>query len=281
LIAAAGLPEPVVPFRHARGPDEDPKVDVSSDGRVFRYGYADGTAFVIDAVEHRVWGWTPPGQTIEDTAVYLIGPVLGFLARVRGVLCLHASAVVLGDMAIAFVGPAGQGKSTLAAAFATAGVPVLTDDIAALTPTHDGHAVEPGSSQVRLWPESTPVTADDRELPRIAPDWDKRYVDLTRGPYSFAERAVSLDTVYLLEDAGQSPPFIRGLSEADAILSLVGNTYANYMLTPRQRAEELFAIGSLVDRVPIRTLGVPAGLDALPSVIEAVRGASLQPASVA
>jgi hypothetical protein len=271
VVAEAAAGRPLDRFRHSRGEDEDPQVEASGDGTFFRYGYADGTEFLIDLAADRIWGKTPEGQTLDDTAVYLLGPVLGFVARSRGVLCLHASALTLGKGAVAFVGPAGAGKSTLAAAFATAGLPVLTDDIAALTPISGGYVVEPGSSFVRLWPQSTPVTGAAGELPRLAADWDKRYVDLTERPYSFASEAVALDTVYLLEDSRGAAPFVRSITESEALLFLVGNTYANYMLTPDQRAHELRSLSGLIEDVDVRVLALPDDLDALPTVMDVVR----------
>jgi dephospho-CoA kinase len=50
----------------------------------------------------------------------------------RGVVCLHASAVAIGDEAIALLGPAGSGKSTTAAAFAERGYSVLAEDVVTL-----------------------------------------------------------------------------------------------------------------------------------------------------
>jgi hypothetical protein len=271
LVVEATAGRALERFEHARGEGEDPRVFASENASLFSYAYDDGTEFLIDLAADRVWGKTPEGQTLDDTAVYLIGPVLGFIARSRGVLCLHASAVTLGGGAVAFVGPAGAGKSTLAAAFATAGVPVLTDDIAALTPGDGGYAVEPGSSFLRLWPQSTSVTAAEGELPRLAADWDKRYVDLTERPYSFAAEPAPLGTIYLLRDSAGAPPSVRDISEPEAVLSLVGNTYANYMLTPDQRAHELRSLSRLVSRVDVRVLRLPDDLAVLPAVMDVVR----------
>ncbi|HEU4869625.1 MAG TPA: hypothetical protein VFT08_02085, partial [Pyrinomonadaceae bacterium] len=79
------------------------------DGKYFRFNYADQTQFVVDRSGSEVWAeWSSP-LTLEDTATYLLGPVLGFVMLLRGVVCLHASAVAIGDEAIALVGPAGSG----------------------------------------------------------------------------------------------------------------------------------------------------------------------------
>jgi len=101
-------------------------------GRYFRVLYSDGTEFAIERCGTEIWASWPDTLTLEDTAAYLLGPVLGMVLLLRGVICLHGSAVVVDDQAIALVGAAGAGKSTTAAAFAGLGHPVLSEDVLAL-----------------------------------------------------------------------------------------------------------------------------------------------------
>src|SRR5258708_20599287 len=104
------------------------RVARSRDGAFFRIDYCDGTRVIVNAAGQRVWarGATPD---LEDTATYLLGPVLGMVLRLRGVNCLHASAVPIADRACAFVGPSGSGNSSIAAAFARRGHAVLCYDV--------------------------------------------------------------------------------------------------------------------------------------------------------
>ena len=98
-------------------PEAPPEVRPVAGGRYFRFRYGDGTEFVIDRPGSRVWATWPEPWTVEDAATYLLGPILGFVLRLRGVVCLHASAVAVGDRAVVLLGPSGAGKSTTAAAF--------------------------------------------------------------------------------------------------------------------------------------------------------------------
>ena len=75
-----------------------------------RIEYNDGIRFWVDSKGTEVWSDWPPKLSIEDMATYFVGPVLGFLLRLRGVICLHGSAVSFEDRAIAFVGPSGSGS---------------------------------------------------------------------------------------------------------------------------------------------------------------------------
>lgn len=71
-----------------------------------------------------------------------------------GALVFHASAVVLEGRAVAFVGEAGMGKSTLAAAFASRGYAFLCDDGLHVTSHRGGYSAHPSHPSLRLWQDS-------------------------------------------------------------------------------------------------------------------------------
>ena len=73
-------------------------------GRYFGFFYSDGTRFAIDRGAREVWADWPENSTLEDACTYLVGPVIAFVLRLRGVTCLHASAVAVDDRAIALLG---------------------------------------------------------------------------------------------------------------------------------------------------------------------------------
>ena len=134
----------------------------------------------------------PDSSTLEDAATYLLGPVLGFVLRLRGITCLHASAVAVGDRAIALMGPANAGKSTTAAGFSRMGFPVLADDIVALSEPDEILRVQPAYPQLRLWPESAAFLYGSADaLPRLTPTWDKRALDLTQNGCRFQCAAIA------------------------------------------------------------------------------------------
>ena len=69
-----------------------------------------------------------PSVTEETSRHLFLNQVLPLALARQGMLVLHASAVEIGDSAVAFIGASGMGKSTLAASFATNGFRFLTDD---------------------------------------------------------------------------------------------------------------------------------------------------------
>jgi hypothetical protein len=244
-------------------------------GACFEMRYADGTKVFIDRTGSNVWATWPDTATLEDTATYILGPVLGFVLRLRGVLCLHASAVAVGDRAVALVGPPGAGKSSTAACFAAIGYPVLAEDVVALTEQEGGFLVQPGYPRVNLWPESVAALFDFTEaLPLITPPWEKRFLDLSTGSSRFQSEPLPLSAVYLLGER-QSPPAaprIESMSAADGLISLAANTYANYLLDTAMRAQEFDALSRLVAAVPVRRVLPVEDLKGLKGLCEAIVG---------
>jgi hypothetical protein len=96
-----------------------------------------------------------PDAPERNVRLFLLGSALGVLAYQRGLLPLHANAVVIDGVAHAFTGPSGRGKSTLAAYFAQAGHRVLSDDVCAMSFDAEGRPLAwPGLPRVKLWQEA-------------------------------------------------------------------------------------------------------------------------------
>jgi len=260
--------------RRAREPSKPPivRIDRGVDGH-FRVAYADGAKFVIDATASEIFGVSGSQLSFDDLLVYLQGPILGFVLRLRGVTCLHASAAIVDGRAFAVVGQGGTGKSTSAAVFARLGLEVLTDDVLALRDGGASFDAQPGLPRVLLWPESvTALFGNPEALPRIVRTWNKRYLDLTEPGYHFARQAAPLGAIYVLGErlAAAAAPEITELKGASALVRLLANTYANDFLDDRLRAVELEVLGRVVGHVPIRLLRAPDDRHASPRVCEAI-----------
>jgi hypothetical protein len=231
-----------------------------ANGAYFRLVYFDGNEFVVDASGTQVWvTWSDEGG-LADAASYLLGPVLGFVLRLRGVTSLHASAICIGERTIAFVGPEGAGKSTTAAAFAARGYPIVADDIVALLNSPETFRAQSGCPRLRLWPTTVAALSgmDDSSPMSLPLDWGTRryYLDLTRGGYKFERRALPLAAIYVLADrtADVSAPYVERVTGNDALMTLVANTYAAKLLDSARRAQEFELLNSLRNRVPLRRI---------------------------
>lgn len=72
--------------------------------------------------------WVTPRNEVDDLR-YLARQIVPFVSALHGRLVLHASANRFGDSVIAFNGPSGVGKSTIAALLDRAGHPIVSDDL--------------------------------------------------------------------------------------------------------------------------------------------------------
>ena len=246
--------DPWYPGKSERSDEPALRVWRLQDGKYFRLLYLDGTEFVLDRTGAHVWGRWPSSSTLADTATYLLGPVLGFVLRLRGVTCLHGSAVSFRDAAIALIGPQGAGKSTTAAMFSRVGHPVLADDALPLFTRGGSWWVHPTYPQLRLWPDAVAALCGNADaLPPLTPTWDKRALDLTGPDSRFESRQLPLSAIYLLDGpSADATPVIEEVSGRAGLMGLLANTYVSYLLEPRMRAREFEDLVALIARVPLR-----------------------------
>jgi hypothetical protein len=110
---------------------------------------------IFDIVEGgQVIEWTAGrSPSLELVRADLLGGVFSLVLHLQGLLCLHSSAVVIADGALAFLAQKGTGKSTLASALCAVGATLVTDD---LLPIHPAEPVTawPSMPAVRLLPDS-------------------------------------------------------------------------------------------------------------------------------
>lgn len=176
-------PVPLAGFPHS-GPDHD--VDVrwtpwtpvpgtapagrvlashSVDGRCLYVASVDGQGrytlrvpglcdFVLDRGLGSVECRLDPAADWAFVAVLVAGLVVAFLLSLGGHAVLHASAVEVDGRGIAFAGPSGTGKSTLAALLCAGGARLVTDDVLRVRLTPRIACVR-GSPQLRLRPAAS------------------------------------------------------------------------------------------------------------------------------
>lgn len=227
------------------------------DGEFLSVRYSDGVEFWLDRRFRMLWAHWPANSSLENTLSYLLGPIMGLLLRLRGAVCLHASAVSIRDRSIVFVGSEGAGKSTTAAAFAQQGFPVLSDDIVVLVEREQQFHVLPAYKRINLWSDSVKLLYGSPDaLPQIAPEWEKRCLKLGEdGKTQFEERALPIALMYVL---GESTPNLAKsvvpISKRTAMMTLVTNTYATNFLNANQRAEEFVVLSRLAASVPMRKI---------------------------
>lgn len=226
------------------------------DGEYYRFSYADRTEFVLDHDATEIWAEWPDPLTLEDAATYLLGPIMGFVMLLRGVVCLHASAIAIDDKAIAVLGPAGSGKSTTAAAFSERGYSILAEDVVTLDDRGDQFLIRPAYPCIRLWPNSVKALyGSETHLPKLTPNWEKRYLDLTERPEQFQRKPLPLAAIYQLADRSddKAAPFVEPVVErAEGLILLVANTYSTKLMDKQMRAREFELLTRVLRSVPLR-----------------------------
>jgi hypothetical protein len=94
------------------------------------------------------------GADSDSIRLFLLGSAFGALFHQLNLLPLHASVINLYGQAIAISGISGAGKSTLAAAFASKGYEIISDDIALIHFNNNVPHVTQGPRHVKLWNDS-------------------------------------------------------------------------------------------------------------------------------
>lgn len=130
-LAERPVAEPVIELglKIGRSSTNGVSLDIAVDGSQLRLK-GSGCEGMADATT----GKATATLTVEladqaDTLADVIDTLLLFLLARRGRTPVHASAFLLGDVAIVLAGQSGSGKSTLALAATRRGYPVLTDDM--------------------------------------------------------------------------------------------------------------------------------------------------------
>jgi hypothetical protein len=236
-------------------------------GRWLEFAYADGTTFDIDAAGRRICVTASAALPFDGVCEYLLGPILGVVMRLRGMVCLHASAVRVAGGALAFMGAAGAGKSTLAAAFANAGIGVLSDDTVALAPAAGAWMATPAYPRVRLWPDAAAAL---RVPLQAAIAGTRHQLDLL--PIDrYVTTPTPLAAIYAIEfDDTVDGVVMDTIGPAAALPLLSAHTFAHRVLTRELRMQEFHALADLADAVPVRRLRRPRNLEAIALVPDAI-----------
>lgn len=212
--------------------------------------------------------------------IHLLGTVFSYWLERRGLVTLHASAVLAGPQAAAaFVSTHGGGKTGIAASLAQAGHPLLSDDLLPLEERGGLFLARPGYPQMRMWPdEATHFLGGFEDLPTVHPDLSKRRVALGSGAPggfgTFHGEAAPLSCLYLLDRQpdGDAPIEIREVSPRDALIELLRHSFTPLLVEAAGLQPARFDLLSrLVLQVPVKRLSYPSGFDRLPWVAEAVR----------
>jgi hypothetical protein len=209
-----------------------------------------------------------PAPAVEARVLRLLilGPALAMLIRQRGRLVLHASAVAIGERAVAFLGGAGWGKSTTAEAFHAAGHRVVDDDVLAADTDGAVPLAIPGFPRLKLYPDvAAYFGADVAGLPGLHP----RMAKLGRAVIPrFASAPLPLRRLYVLADGDTVA--LEPLAPQDALVEMIRHAYGASLLRAAVARRHFQQCGVVARQVPARRLWRPRALAELPRLVREV-----------
>lgn len=215
--------------------------------RVARYLASDGNQIDIEPA---------PGADLESVLVFLHTCVFGALLYQRGVLPLHASAVIGARGAVVIAGRSGYGKSTLAGALHRLGFPVIADEICAVE-TGPTPAVLPSNPCILLWPDAIErLGVEISSLRRQRPSVEKFVYPVDN---ECEDRAVPIQAIYFLEVVESSGVSLTPVTGIDTIRFLAPNAYRNRFVESMNLSARLFLqLQKIAGAVPMAKITRPA-----------------------
>lgn len=222
------------------------------------YGSAEGYIIYFPQVTFHI---DPTGTMVRctkrsDCLIALVqtvfcGVVASLLLYKRSVLPIHATAVCLGDSAIAIAGASGAGKSTLGLLLVTLGGRLITDDITAITWRQTQPIAVAGGSGIKIWPSAVrDVIGNCLYMRRLESTSDKRLSSISHWPNAWERHDRRLDRVYIIsreERMARQTWDVDVINTSRAALELLKTSFAPWMLGKEMQVELLAGLSALVN----------------------------------
>lgn len=231
-----------------RAPDGTPQVTIFRTPSHYRMHCFDCITVEVERSGPVVTVDARPPATDADVEDLLVSVVLPLVGQLRGHPTLHASAILLQDRGVGFVGPTGAGKSTLAALMAQRGARLLADDTLLLELREGELWATPTSSRVRL-----------REAARVGVSTVGAQVR-TNGklaiPLEAAAARARFAQLYVIDPASEDV-VIEPLRPRDAAIALAHHLFRIDPKSPELLREEFAFVEAVAANVPIARLSYP------------------------
>ncbi len=167
----------------------------------------------------------PQKSELASPVVPLLGTVMAVAMQQKNLSALHGSSVIIGDVAIVFLGGKGEGKSTIAAYLQKQGHTLLSDDVCAIDMNaQSAPLIAPSFSKIKLWPDSIDFLEDNAEnYEKVHPLFEKRSILLDSNGFCSSPSPV----VAIIELATGSDIKLERLAGHSAIPSLISHFIIN------------------------------------------------------
>ncbi|HLK50256.1 MAG TPA: hypothetical protein VKT49_19070 [Bryobacteraceae bacterium] len=216
------------------------------------YRFEGVAAFLFPPDGSYVQMFIDPAADDATLEFVLFRGVLPRILHLRGVTCLHASAVALRDGVVALCGPSGAGKSTLAAALVSRGLPLVSDDVVPIRPGPPVMA-GPGLPELRLYPSAVERIGISGQVGAPLPGQSKAHWQPRRAP----DKPLPLLAIYLLQPAtgsAEQPASLAPAPANEALVSLISNSYWVHPGQTDALGRDLLCLASLLRSVKVERL---------------------------
>lgn len=253
-------------------PDGSPWLTCTKTKEGYLFHFPELADFLVDRTGRHVT-LAASAQAAPETVRHLfLDQVMPPLLNLRGKDALHASAVMTSNGACAFIGSSGRGKSTLAAAFHTAGHAVLCDDCLLLNADAGELRVEAAYPGLRLWADGLQAVLGN--TPSTLPV--SHYTSKLRVamPQAGATGGLPLRGIYSLagyeEGDPLTGPVIEALTMREAFMALLECAFRLDLTDRAMILRQMRLLERVVREVPVRRLRMPEDLGALPAARELI-----------
>lgn len=228
--------------------------------------------FEVAADGRGVEAWGAPGVADATVKHLYLNQVLPLALSRQGKLVFHASAVDIAGRCVAFVGPSGRGKSTIAASFATSGTSFLTDDGLQLEWRGDQLTALPSHPSIRLWEDSQAALIDAMTTSAPPVEYTAKARFLAGPDLAFCTEPRPLQSIFYLGTRDVPAVEILPMKPAAALLELVRHSFLLDLDEQQVLALHFDEISRIANRPIHYHLDYPRRFEDLP----ALRGAILR-----
>lgn len=199
--------------------------------------------------------------------VLAAGTVMAFVLTLRGHTVLHASAVAVDGRALAFVGPSGIGKTTVAALLCLDGASLVTDDVLVVD-TAEPITVAGGATELRLREAAAPLADLQRDAPRRVTADQRTALALTAAPPD----PLPLGAIVVPSPSRTiSEIEIERLDPTTALSLLLASPRVHGWTVPDVLRRDFTRLGDLVECVGVHVARIPWGPPFDPAAAAALR----------
>ena len=242
------------------------RVDVA-DGSIYIRWFGHFEFLISPEARHIAWRGLNGGIR-ESLYWHLLGPVLSYAMLAHGVEPLHATTVAIDGKAVAFLGRAGDGKSTLATACLHAGHKLLTDDVLVIRKVAGRWLAYPGIPRIKLYNDISRYLFRGIRGAHMNM-WTSKAI-FRLGAARHQLNPIPLHALYVLAGSSRRQVSIRRTSGRTALMHLIRHTYNGLVTDPVRLQSQLLFCNTIAKEFPVNLLSYPRKKEMLKSVVATV-----------